>query len=214
MAPPNQVIPSLLDFGDDELHPTDSLADLEDPGHSDGEWEHESKHRTGKDGRTDNCRAILAALSLAEVAQRLEQTFIKLLELNLDVPTLIYYMTRLQGEKEDRGKIKYARTSFLQSDDFPWLVRKWRQGRNRAHNKGYATLGARKALDDWSIENVNLLINREMRELAPVMTAPIGNLTEEKVHAVVYAFSHMKGTEWNGEKGDVPLDDRRDATYT
>ncbi|KAI0083219.1 hypothetical protein BDY19DRAFT_1061051 [Irpex rosettiformis] len=47
MAPPNQVIPSLLDFGDDELHPTDSLADLEDPGHSDGEWEHESKHRTG-----------------------------------------------------------------------------------------------------------------------------------------------------------------------
>jgi hypothetical protein len=61
------------------------------------------------------------------------------------------------------------------------MVRQWRSGRDRVHNKGYSTLAARKALDEWSVENVNLLVNREMRELAPLMCAPIKDLTEESL---------------------------------
>ncbi len=76
---------------------------------------------------------------------------------------------------------RYARTAFLTSPNFLWLLRRWRQGRNRVHNKGISTLGARKALDAWSVENVNLLINEEMRALDPVMRAPTKGLTEEKL---------------------------------
>ena len=60
-------------------------------------------------------------------------------------------------------------------------MRKWRNGRDRVHGKGYSTSGGREALDEFSIENVNLLINKEMRTLAPLLHAPIGELTEEKL---------------------------------
>lgn len=65
-----------------------------------------------------------------------------------------------------------------------WMLQRWRHSRNRVHGKGIRTQGARKALDQWSVENVNMLINQEMRNLAPTMTAPIGELTEEKLLAV------------------------------
>ncbi|KAI0092039.1 hypothetical protein BDY19DRAFT_990787 [Irpex rosettiformis] len=180
MVQPNEIPPQHdLDDDDDEMHP----AELADPDADDefDEWERELTHRGGKDGRTDSCKSFLEKLSLAEVATRVEQAFVKLLELKLDVTNLLYYITRLQGTKEDTAKIKYARTALLQSDEFPLLVRKWRQGRARVHNKGYSTRGARDALDEWSLENVNMLINQEMRALGPVMKAPVNDLTEEKL---------------------------------
>ncbi|KAI0699730.1 hypothetical protein BC835DRAFT_1304423 [Cytidiella melzeri] len=90
-------------------------------------------------------------------------------------------MTLLQGEEADTGRIRYARTAFLHSDRFPFMVCKWRRGCNRMHGKEYSTQAAHRSLDKWSMENVNVLINREMRELAPVMRAPIKDLTADKL---------------------------------
>ena len=79
---------------------------------------------------------------------------------------------------------RYARTAFLQSDELPLLVRKWRHGRARIHNKGISTRGGRDSLNEWSIENVNMLINQEMRALGPHMTAPFGGLSAESLLSV------------------------------
>lgn len=42
-------------------------------------------------------------------------------------------------------------------------------------------MNARQDLDEFSVDNVNLLVNQEMRALAPYMNAPIGQLTADKL---------------------------------
>ncbi|KAI0695834.1 hypothetical protein BC835DRAFT_1345302 [Cytidiella melzeri] len=174
--PPPQVD---LENDDNEVHP-DEAVDFDSDDELSGD--EALPHRTGVHGRTDRYRSALEMLRLEEIAKRIEGAIEVLSEkFSLDVANLVYYMTLLQGEEADTGRIRYARTAFLHSDRFPFMVRKWRRGRDRVHGKGYSTQAARRLLDKWSVENVNVLINREMRELAPVMRAPIKDLTADKL---------------------------------
>ncbi|KAI0339474.1 hypothetical protein BDW22DRAFT_1456337 [Trametopsis cervina] len=81
-------------------------------------------------------------------------------------------------------RLRYARTAFLHCAEFPWMIRKWRNGRDRVQNKGICSQAARKEMDQWCVENVNLLINKEMRNLAPVFLSPIKEVTEETLLAI------------------------------
>ncbi|KAI0683307.1 hypothetical protein BC835DRAFT_1423434 [Cytidiella melzeri] len=65
--------------------------------------------------------------------------------------------------------------------DFPQLVRKWRNGQDRVHNKEFHSLGGRRPLNKFSVDNVNMFINREMCKLAPIVRAPIKNLTADNL---------------------------------
>ncbi|KAI0694460.1 hypothetical protein BC835DRAFT_1306326 [Cytidiella melzeri] len=168
-----------LDPGDNKVHP-DECADF-DFDNDMFEEDDQLPHRGGPYGRTDKCRATLAVLPLGVVVQRIEHIITEMRKVNLDLANMTYYVTILQDSEADTGVIKYCRAGFLGSLDFPQLVRKWRNGRDRGHIKGFRSLGARRPLDKFSIDNVNMLINREMRELAPIVRAPIKNLTAENL---------------------------------
>ncbi|KAI0088970.1 hypothetical protein BDY19DRAFT_993786 [Irpex rosettiformis] len=180
-----------LEDGDNETYP-DELAEYYLDSEDEDDCREPTSHR----------RALLQGLELTEIARRIEDVIATMREHDLDVPTMLYYMSFLQGQKADTGIIRYARTSFLTSEDFPWLIRRWRLGRRRKHNKGYATRSAREALDEWSVENVNFLINEEMRALAPNMLAPINGLSEEKLlqvnlHHLEETISEKAPTLWS-----------------
>ncbi|KAI0686263.1 hypothetical protein BC835DRAFT_1234867, partial [Cytidiella melzeri] len=50
---------------------------------------------------------------------------------------------------------------------------------DRFHTKGFRTQAVRVELDNWSVENVGMLVDAEMDQLKEVMTAPTKNLSEE-----------------------------------
>ncbi|KAI0696948.1 hypothetical protein BC835DRAFT_1305438 [Cytidiella melzeri] len=73
----------------------------------------------GTDGRTDKCRATLAALPLGVVVQQIEQIITKMRKVGVDLANMTYYVTVLQDSKADTSVIKYCRARFLGSLDLP-----------------------------------------------------------------------------------------------
>jgi hypothetical protein len=87
-----------LEPGDDEIHPNEDLYfDIDNAG---------DQHRGGIHGRTDRCRGILDALSMEEIARRIENIIQEMRKVDFDLATLVFWITMLQGHTADTPSIR------------------------------------------------------------------------------------------------------------
>ncbi|KAI0693991.1 hypothetical protein BC835DRAFT_1415621 [Cytidiella melzeri] len=137
------------------------------------------ERRSGILGRTEFCKRTLKALNMAEIARRIDTSVVYMRDNHhLDIATLLYYLTALQEDEADTYETKYTRTAFLHCDEFPWMICKWRQGRDRVHSRGFRTQAACVELDNWSINNdltEEDLLGLDIKDLAKKTqaTAPV-----------------------------------------
>ncbi|KAI0688540.1 hypothetical protein BC835DRAFT_1419054 [Cytidiella melzeri] len=130
-------------------------------------------------GRTLRLSNILRRLPEDEIARRIATIIEQMEALDFDVANFMWYMSWSSQAVTRHPRIQYARTAFLHCDEFPHMLQKWRDGR-----RGAGTKAARDTLDSWSINNVELLMNREMRQLAPYLRSPQNELTEESLLSI------------------------------
>lgn len=114
-----------------------------------------------------------------EIASRMVRIIKTMDEQGFDLATFMWHLSWFSTATTRDEAIKYARTALLHCDEFPLMLRKWRNGRAAAGTKG-----ARDSMDTWSVEDVKMLMNVEMRQLAPFMRSPPNELTEESLLAI------------------------------
>ncbi|KAI0692050.1 hypothetical protein BC835DRAFT_1416805 [Cytidiella melzeri] len=175
-------------------------ADLEDEDDSDSGDESEPSPARGPLGRTTRCASRLETTSHRRIAARLRCTINFMALQGLDVATLLYYLTwNLDNEEDEQldaddrdnlfthtsnlGVIKYARTALTHYDKLPQILDNLRCP-PREHGRGIRSQGARDAMDAWSLDNVKMLVSKDLHALSAMMTCPPSNLTEEHLLSI------------------------------
>ncbi|KAI0693371.1 hypothetical protein BC835DRAFT_1415991 [Cytidiella melzeri] len=175
-------------------------ADLEDEDDSDSGDESEPSPARGPLGRTTRCASRLETTSHRRIAAKLRSTIDFMALQGLDVATLLYYLTWNLDDEEDEqldpddrdnlfthtsnlGVIKYARTALTHYDKLPQILENLRCP-PREHGRGIRSQGARGAMDAWSLDNVKMLVSKDLHALSAMMTCPTSNLTEEHLLSI------------------------------
>ncbi len=165
-----------LEHDDDECYSDEENDD--NPPHS----------RTGSEDpyldRTTAFRAFLESRPPEEIAQRVRLA-IKFMatELKLDLTLLLEYVCWGLTGNNDRQYNSlctyrtYAKSSFTRnsSQDAP---------SPRSHARGVRTKAALPEMEAWALDLVKRKVNKEMRDLAPIMRSPPADFSEETLLAI------------------------------
>ncbi|KAI0693161.1 hypothetical protein BC835DRAFT_1416081 [Cytidiella melzeri] len=147
-------------------------ADLKDEDDSDSGDESEPSPARGPLGRTTRCASRLETTSHRRIAARLRCTIDFMALQGLDVATLLYYLSWNLDDEEDEQ---------LDADDRDNL---FTHTSNLGVIKGIRSQGAREAMDAWSLDNVKMLVLKDLHALSAMMTCPPSNLTEEHLLSI------------------------------
>lgn len=134
-------------------------------------------------GRTVRCFKKLKLLSEDEIQDRLVQVIDFMKTLDLDVTTFLFYFSWQLPNVPVSGKLRYARTALMNSEHLGTILRHWWRP-PRSHGEGIRTKAAQDTINALSLENIKLRVNKEMRELAPMLRTPPNEFDEEKLLSV------------------------------
>jgi hypothetical protein len=159
----------------------------------------------GPAGRTAAFLKHLNGLSHRRIAAKLRRVIDYMCSEQLDVATLLYFLTwNLDNDdgadltdddpdsaythKQNLDVIKYARTGLSGFERLSEILQNLRCP-PREHDRGIRTQAARETMDRWAINNVKMLINTDMKNLARMMECTQKEVTEESLLAIDFGRS-------------------------
>ncbi|KAI0685745.1 hypothetical protein BC835DRAFT_1289537 [Cytidiella melzeri] len=138
----------------------------------------------------------LENLSHRRIAAKMRRVIDNMANEGLDVASFLHYLSWNLDSKDDEEElavddianthphqsnlavIRYARTGFTNCSMVPEILQSLRCP-PRQHDRGVQTQAARVAMDEWSISNVKMLIDRDMQSLRTMMMCKQSEVTEE-----------------------------------
>jgi hypothetical protein len=118
------------------------------------------------------CRRVLDVLE-----------YIKSLQLNLPILLWALCWNEAYPDLISNNKARYARTGLTTSELLPGILKLWHHP-PRAHNCGVRTEAARQAMEDWAIETVCNVLDRESGDLKGCLELPQEDLSQEVLLAI------------------------------
>lgn len=161
-----RFLDNILADDDDELYPDESPATINLPGVL---W-----RPVAFVNHNDGLPSELVAKLCREVHE-------EMVERKLDLTSYLWYVTNWQLKETvaDRA-LQSSRAGLMKSDQLGQLLRTWHRPPRR-HSGGVSTTAAKATLEAFAVETVQRMINDEMREIAPILTSPAGELSEESL---------------------------------
>ena len=148
-------------------------------------------HRERKTGTSPHHRqsasfmAFLLKLGAPEVCRRVLNVLEYMESLQLNLPILLWALCWNEAYPDlvSNNKARFARTGLTTSELLPGILRLWHHP-PRAHNRGIRTEAVCRAMEDWALDTVCDVLDRESDTLKKYLKFPQEELSQETLLAI------------------------------
>lgn len=149
---------------------------------------------------TQSLKRCLANISNEEIATRCRRIIRHMVEQGLDLTLFLFYISWTIQEAIDDPVIRYARTALMCSEELSIILKNWHRPPRKC-DRGIRTRAAGATMDALAEDIVSRRVNREMRNMGPLMTSSHSDFSEEallsvKLDQMVPAMKAVAPTFW------------------
>jgi hypothetical protein len=171
-------VDDLLEHVDDE--PDDCAKDLSD-----------DEEEVGEPVPLQHTFNMKQRLADEDIASKVKNTLSFMKQQKINLPIFLEALSWGNPGCHSDPEVQYARTSLMVSVELPQILRRWyNPPRSPNQKKGKRPAGARRTLQEFAIECVSKLIDKEMKCSAPLFLSPPEDLSEE--HLTKLDFKKLK----------------------
>jgi hypothetical protein len=169
-------------YNDSDDDSTDDLEHVDDEPDGCTEDLSDNEEEIGEPIALQNTINMKQRLAGEDIASKVRATLSFMKQQKINLPIFLEALSWGDSSCHSDPEIQYARTSLTVSKELAVILRRWyNPPRSPNQKKGKRPAGARRTLQEFAIECVGDLIDREMKSSAHLFLSPPEDLSEEQL---------------------------------
>ncbi|TDL30201.1 hypothetical protein BD410DRAFT_709862 [Rickenella mellea] len=133
----------------------------------------------------EQTQALKRCLNPATLARDVKAILDHMKDVNLNLPLFLDAICWGDSSCEQCPVIQFQRTALMHSEELPGILARCHRP-PRKHAKGNKAEGGKQALENFAIDCVSKMIDREMNNIAPIMKSPPSQMNTESLTSISF----------------------------